>query len=165
MSVFSHDQEKIKKITLLSVLMLFILWWLIKEEWQINHIWSQILFFIFAYGLGLFLMLGDEKFLQKIYADELEKKILITRSPLFLLVLPVLSIFMLTSTGSLAGIALIMAINLLILIEIWQLAPQPKIFNQYFLQGVKKQITLSEIQIIKTVASIYFLLLILLMFR
>ncbi|KUK78912.1 MAG: hypothetical protein XD95_0713, partial [Microgenomates bacterium 39_7] len=61
--------------------------------------------------------------------------------------------------GSLAGIALIMAINLAILIEIWQLAPQQKVFNQYFLQGIKKDISLSEIRIVKFVALIYFFLL------
>jgi len=163
MSVFSDDQEKIKKISLLSILVLFILWWLIKEQWQINEIWSQILLFIFAYGLGLFLMLGDEKYLQKIYADELEKKILITRSPLFVITLPLLSIFVLTSTGSLAGIALMMAINLVVLIEVWQLAGQPKAFNQYFLQGAKKQIILSEIKIIKIITLLYFLLLLFLL--
>ena len=162
MIVFNQQQEKIKKIILFAVLILFILWWLNKVEWQINSSWSEILFFIVAYGLGLFLTLGDEKYLQKIYGDELDKKILITRSPLFLLVLPVLSIFMLTSTGSLAGMALIMAINLVILIEIWQLAPQQKIFNQYFLQGIKKEISLSEIRIIKFIALFYFLILLIL---
>jgi len=159
MNIFSENQEKIKKFLLLLMLVLFILWWLIKEQWQITNIWSQILLFIFSYGFGLFLMLGDEKYLQTIYADELEKKILITRSPLFLLILPLLSIFMLTSTGSLAGMGLIMAINLVVLIEIWQLASQRESFNQYFLQGLKKQITLSEIKVIKIVSSIYFLLL------
>lgn len=162
MSVFNQQQEKIKKIILFAVLILFILWWLNKVEWQISSSWSEILFFIVAYGLGLFLTLGDEKYLQKIYGDELDQKILITRSPLFLLVLPVLSIFMLTSTGSLVGIALIMAINLVILIEIWQLAPQQKIFNQYFLQGIKKEISLSEIRIIKFIALFYFLILLIL---
>ncbi|MFA6814411.1 MAG: hypothetical protein GX943_03515 [Candidatus Pacebacteria bacterium] len=163
MSFFSDSQEKTKKFILLAVLLLFVLYWLIKEQWQIINIWSQILLFIFAYGLGLFLMLGDEKYLQKIYADELEKKILITRSPLFLLILPLLSIFMLSSTGSLAGMGLIMAINLVVIIEIWQLAPKQKVFNQYFLQGVKKQIALSEIKIIKMAVLIYFLLLLFLL--
>jgi hypothetical protein len=162
MNIFDQQQEKIKKIILFAVLILFILWWLIKVQWQISGIWSEILLFIFAYGLGLFLILGDEKYLQKIYGDELEKKILITRSPLFLLVLPVLSIFMLTSTGSLAGIALIMAINLVLLIEIWQLANQREVFNQYFLQGIKKEISLSEIRIIKFIALFYFLILLIL---
>jgi hypothetical protein len=159
MNVFTQRQETIKKIIIIVVLILFILWWLIKAHWQITSIWSDILFFIFAYGLGLFLILGDEKYLQKIYADELENKILITRSPLFLLVLPVLSVFMLTSTGSLAGIALIMAINLTLLIEIWQLASQQKLFNQYFLHGVKKDLSLSEITIVKFAILIYFLIL------
>jgi hypothetical protein len=70
---------------------------------------------------------------------------------------------MLTSTGSLVGIALIMAINLVILIEIWQLAPQQKVFNQYFLQGIKKEILLSEIKIVKFVVLIYFLILLILL--
>lgn len=159
MGVFNQQQEKIKKFIVLAVLFLFILWWLAKAQWQMASVWSEILLFIVAYGLGLLLISGDEKYLQKIYGGELEKKILITRTPLFLLVLPILSVFILTSTGSLAGIALIMAINLAILIEIWQLAPQQKVFNQYFLQGIKKDISLSEIRIVKFVALIYFFLL------
>ncbi len=159
MGVFNQQQEKIKKFIFLAGLILFILWWLAKAQWQIASVWSELLLFIVAYGLGLFLILGDEKYLQKIYGGELEKKLLITRSPLFLLVLPILSIFMLTSTGSLAGIALIMAINLVILVEIWQLAPQQQVFNQYFLPGIKKEISLAEISIIKLVALLYFFLL------
>lgn len=159
MKVFSDYQEKIKKIILFISLALYVLIWLVRGQWQIAELWSQILFFIVAYGVGLFLMLGDEKYLQKIYSDELEEKILITRSPLFLLVLPFLSIFMLTSTGSIVGMGLILGLNLVVIIEIWQLASNEEIFNQFFLQRVKKQITLSEIQIIKIVALIYFLIL------
>jgi len=159
MKIFSDQQEKIKKIILFISLILFIIIWLVRGQWQIAELWFSILVFIIAYGLGLFLMLGDEKYLQKIYSDELEKKILITRSPLFLLILPFLSIFMLTSTGSIAGMGLILGLNLVVIIEIWQLTYQTEKFNQLFLQGVKKHLVLSEIQIIKISASIYFLIL------
>lgn len=165
MNVFDNKQENVKKLLILIMLLIYTLVWIIKENWQISNSWSQILFFIFSYGLGLFVMLGDEKYLQKIYADELEKKILITRSPLFILILPLLSIFMFTSTGSIAGIGLIMALNLVLLIEIWQLAKQKSLFNQYFLQGAKKQMNLSEINIIKIIVSIYCLLLLIFLFR
>jgi hypothetical protein len=163
MSVFTKSQQKIKKAFLFVTLILFVLIWLFREDWQIDKFYLQILMFIFAYGLGLFLMLGDEKYLQKIYTEELEKKILITRSPLFLIILPFLSVFMLTSTGSIAGIALILALNLVILIEIYQLASQTEKFNQYFLIGIKKKISSSEIKIVKTVFFIYFLLLLFLL--
>jgi hypothetical protein len=159
MTVFNKNQEYIKKILLMFMLILFILMWLIADNWRIDTIWTQIILFIFAYGLGLFLMLGDEKYLQKIYADELEEKILITRSPLFILILPFLSIFILTSSGSVPGMALIMAINFVMLIEIWQLASQEKLFNQFFLQGIKKKLSLEEIQIVKIGFLIYFLFL------
>jgi len=159
MSVFNQQQKKIKKFIVLAGLILFILWWLAKAQWQITRVWPEILLLTIAYSLGLFLILGDEKYLQKIYGGELDNKFLVTRSPLFLLALPILSIFMLTSTGSLAGIALIMAINLVILVEIWQLAPQQQVFNQYFLPGIKKEISLAEISIIKLVTLLYFLLL------
>ncbi len=138
---------------------------MIREQWQINNFYLQILMFIFAYTLGLFLMLGDEKYLQKIYSEELEQKILITRSPLFLVSLPFLSIFMLTSTGSIAGIALILALNLVIFIEIYQLAPRTEKFNQYFLMGVKKKLAVSEIKIVKMVSFLYFLILLFLLFK
>lgn len=163
MKIFNKKEEQVKKIILLVVLILFVLFLLIKQHWDISNSWSQILLFIFSYGLGLFLMLGDEKYLQKIYLDELEEKILITRSPLFVLILPFLSIFVLTSTGSIVGIGLIMALNLVTLIEIWQLSTKEDLFNQNFLQNTKKRVNLSEIRIIQIVSSIYFLLILFLL--
>ncbi len=163
MKIFNKKEEQVKKIILLVVLILFVLFLLIKQHWDITNSWSQILLFIFSYGLGLFLMLGDEKYLQKIYLDELEEKILITRSPLFVLILPFLSIFVLTSTGSIVGIGLIMALNLVTLIEIWQLSTKEDLFNQNFLQNTKKRVNLSEIRIIQIVSSIYFLLILFLL--
>lgn len=164
MKIFNKKEEQVKKIILLVALVLFVLFLLIKQHWEITSSWSQILLFIFSYGLGLFLMLGDEKYLQKIYLDELEEKILITRSPLFILILPFLSIFVLTSTGSVAGIGLIMALNLVIFIEIWQLSTKEELFNQNFLQNTKKRVNLSEIRIIQIVSSVYFLLILFLLF-
>jgi len=163
MRIFTKSQQKNKKIFLLLALFLFILVWLIKEKWQIAGLWQEIFLFIFAYSLGLFLMLGDEKYLQKVYAAELEQKILITRTPLFLIGLPFLSIFMLTSTGSIVGIALILAINLVIFIEIFQLTTQSEKFNQHFLMGAKNKMTLLEIKIVKIVFIIYFLILLFLL--
>ncbi|NLG06607.1 MAG: hypothetical protein GX559_02830 [Candidatus Pacebacteria bacterium] len=163
MKIFNKKEEQVKKIILLVVLILFVLFLLIKQHWDISNSWSQILLFIFSYGLGLFLMLGDEKYLQKIYLDELEEKILITRSPLFILILPFLSIFVLTSTGSVVGIGLIMALNLVILIEIWQLSTKEDLFNQNFLQNTKKRVNLSEMRIIQIVSSAYFLLILFLL--
>jgi hypothetical protein len=165
MKIFTKSQQKIKKILIFVILVLFILIWLFREDWQINSFYLQILMFIVAYALGLFLMLGDEKYLQKIYSEELEQKILITRSPLFLIALPFLSIFMLTSTGSIAGIALILALNLVVLIEIYQLAPQTEKFNQYFLMGVEKKLAASDIKIIKIICFFYFLILLFLLFK
>lgn len=165
MSFFNRSQKKNKKMFLFVALVLFIFICLVREQWQINRFYSQILMFIFAYALGLFLMLGDEKYLQKIYSEELEQKVLITRSPLFLVSLPFLSVFMLTSTGSIAGIALILALNLVIFIEIYQLAPRTKKFNQYFLMGVKKKLVASEIKIIKMAFFLYFLILLFLLFK
>jgi hypothetical protein len=163
MNIFSKSQQKNKKVLLLISLLAFILICLIREQWQIKNLWSQVLILIVAYGLGIFLMFGDEKYLQNIYTEKLEEKVLITRSPLFLLTLPLLSIFMLTSTGSIAGMALILAINLVILIEIWQLAGQNQKFNQYFLTAVKKKVTNLEIKIIKIIFLLYFLILLFLL--
>lgn len=164
MSIFNKKEEQIKKIILLVALIFFVLFFLIKQDWKITNSWSQILLFIFSYGLGLFLMLGDEKYLQKLYLDELEEKILITRSPLFILILPFLSIFVLTSTGSIVGTGLITALNLVILIEIWQLSTKEDLFNQNFLQNTKKRVNLSEMRIIQIVSSVYFLLILFLLF-
>lgn len=164
MSIFNKKEEQVKKIILLVALISFVLFLLIKQDWEITSLWSQILLFIFSYGLGLFLMLGDEKYLQKLYLDELEEKILITRSPLFILILPFLSIFVLTSTGSIVGTGLITALNLVILIEIWQLSTKEDLFNQNFLQNTKKRVNLSEMRIIQIVSSVYFLLILFLLF-
>jgi hypothetical protein len=163
MNIFTQSQLRTKKILLFIALILFILIYLVRGQQQLTGLWQQSLLFIFAYGVGLFLMLGDEKYLQKIYVEELKQKTLITRNPLFLISLPFLSIFILTSTGSVAGIALILAINLVIFIEIFQLAPQIQKFNQYFLIGIKKKITKPEIKTIKIACFIYFLILLFLL--
>lgn len=163
MNIFNQKEQNYKKVLLLIILVLFILGWLISEKWQIADLWQQLLLFIFSYGLGIFFMLGDEKYLQKIYSNELEKKILITRNPLFLLVLPFLSLFMLTSTGNIPGIALVIGMNAVLLIEIWQLADKREAFNKYFLNRVENKISLSEIKIFKIGFSIYFLFLLLLL--
>lgn len=159
MNVFNKQQKRNKIILLLLFLISFILFCLMKREWQLKDSCLEYLLFILSYGLGTALMLGDEKYLQQIYAEEMNKKLLITRSPLFLLSLALLSIFILTSTGSIAGAGLILALNIVICIEIWQLAPKIDIFNHYFMNAGEKQLNLSEIKIIKIAVSIYFLLL------
>lgn len=96
------------------------------------------------YGLGWYLGLGllilDKQVLYKYYYHRIKKTKeqfakLITRSLLFMLALVVLTIFMVTSTGSNLGKGLVIGIGLGLSIEMWQSRHFVKFFNQYFIQA------------------------------
>lgn len=148
----------------------------------------NLLLLVAAYSFGVFLLWADENFLYSFYSENIDYKDknithnslidapknrtmteenptdsdqqLITRQPLFLLVLIPLSFFVLTSTGSIAGVAMIMAINLYLLIEMWQLHAYPEQFQKRFSLDNKKKLSKNEVQSICYFASVYFILLI-----
>lgn len=135
--------------------------------------WTTLLSFAGAYLLGVLFLFLDEQYLYLLYEEKIDgvgKKDsqypqLISRNLLFLLCLPLLSIFVATSSGSVFGIALILALNFYLLIEMWQLRLEFLLFKDRFLDAIKIEITgLLVKQICWGVLAYFILLLLILIF-
>ncbi len=147
---------KIKSIVFLSY---FVILFLIQP-------WQTYWLFILGGLLGLILLVSDELSLNNFYNDtsaNLSSKtvtpFLATRSILFLIALVPLSIFIVTSTGSLIGSGLIMGLILGLTVEVWQLHQQTVLFNQRFLTQMKLKLNEQQIMILLTGMCAYFVLL------
>ncbi len=166
-NIFSKKQLTLKVI--FSFLLLFFLI-VFFEAWR-N--WWSFLTFALAYTLGIALLFFDEQFLYKNYIEKIDLSIedsshfpmLATRNFLFLLALPFLSIFVLTSSGSVFGIALILAINFYLLIEMWQLKNEFLLFKDRFLAMSKIQITAKLVNQICWSALAYFIFILLIFLK
>ncbi len=129
--------------------------------------WWTLLAFVAAYCAGVGLLFLDEHYLYQFYQDKIDKPTnndthfpeLISRNTLFLLSLPFLSIFVFTSSGSLPGIALVLALNCYLLIELWQLRPEYLLFKDRFLQMMQIQASRQLVDRICMVATAYFFIL------
>jgi len=104
------------------------------------------------FGLGILLgnalMYMDETFLYKYY-DEVNKN-LTSRSLLFLVSLPPLGLFLLTSTGSTLGVGMYLGIIAVLSLEMFQLRKNKVAFKQKFLFQLKRDITPDEHVLITT---------------
>lgn len=87
---------------------------------------------------------------------------LMTRSVLFLLCYVFLAIFVLTSTGSIIGIGVILGMGLRYVLDFWRLSKVPEQFARQFLWQVKRQFTPQEIRGIVVVSTALFLVITLL---
>lgn len=160
-NIFSKKQVLFKVIASVSFLVLLVILFKAWENW-----WSLISF-ILAYSMGVVFLFLDEQFLYKFYQEKIDSagyeethfSELASRNFLFLLALPLLSIFVLTSSGSVFGIALIMAINFYLLIEMWQLRDELLLFKDRFLRMSKIQVTRKLVQQICWFALAYFIFL------
>lgn len=123
--------------------------------------------FTLAYALGIFLLLADEQFLYRFYVEKIDGGLnndshflmLASRNFLFLLALPFLSIFVTTSSGSIFGIAFVLAINFYLLIEMWQLRDEFLLFGDRFLAMSKIEVTIKLVHKICWLALAYFIFL------
>jgi len=165
--LFSKKQVIFKTFFPLSLLVFLILFF---KAWQNT---GSLIAFIGAYILGIFLLYIDEQYLYKFYVEKIDSSFennshlsaLASRNFLFLLILPLLSIFVLTSSGSILGIALILAINFYLLIEMWQLRHKTLLFKERFLSMFKIEITAELIRKVCWAGLIYFIfLLVILLF-
>lgn len=100
---------------------------LIREEWRKKNI----------FGVLKMLQLADP------YQDQL-----MTRSVLFLVIYWVLALFVLTSTGSILGIGIILGMGLRYVIDFWKVRNQPEVFVHQFLWQVRHQFTKQQVQLI-----------------
>lgn len=170
--------------------LLFLFLVLLLFYWQLWQQWWTLSVVAAAYGFGVSLMWADQKFLYTFYEDKddvelknsthnltegegkkrnldeaqsLGEPVVISRQPLFFLVLMPLSVFVLTSTRSLIGIALILALNLYAIIEIWQSCQRPAVFQAKYLAHSKQPLSAQEIRYGCWAATGYLLLLLLLL--
>ena len=134
---------------------------------------TSLFLFIFAYCFAILFMVFDEQYLYRFYQDQIEESgenvshkfpFLASRSSLFILLLPALTIFVLTSTGSFLGIAFILAINLFLLIEMFQLRNEFLLFKDRFFRDLKRNLDRREVNYICLFALLYFFLLLFIWF-
>lgn len=160
-NTFSKKQILFKVIFSFSLLVFLVIFF---KAWQ-NA--SSLMGFVGAYSIGVFLLYFDEQFLYKFYTEKIDLSsqddshfpVLASRNFLFLLILPFLSIFVFTSSGSILGIALILAINFYLLIEMWQLRDEFLLFKERFLSTLKTPITAQFVRKICWFVLAYFVFL------
>lgn len=159
--IFSKQQLVFKLLFSLLLLVFLIFFF---QAWQ-NML--SLVAFILAYLSGIVLLYLDEQYLYRLYTDKLtsgELENIASRNFLFLLMLPFLSIFVVTSSGSILGIALVLAINFYLLIEMWQLRDEFIIFGERYLSMSKIKVTAKLTQQICWFALVYFIFLLLILF-
>jgi hypothetical protein len=71
---------------------------------------------------------------------------LLTRSILFLAVYAVLTFFVLTSTGSMVGIGLMLGMGLRYTVDFWKLSRDPEVFHRQFLWQLKRSLSQQEVR-------------------
>lgn len=161
-NIFSKKQLFFKVLFSLFFLLFLIVFF---EAWS-N--WLTLIGFTLAYLFGVVLLFLDEQFLYKFYQEKIDSTNndsthfydLASRNFIFLLALPLLSIFVLTSSGSILGIALVMAINSYLLVEMWQLKDEFLLFKDRFLAMSKIQTTPKMVRQICYIALLYFIFLV-----
>jgi len=123
--VFSKSQHTGHYLILASLLALSILVLKLYQDWV------SLLLVVLAYCAGVLILWLDEFYLHRLYCEN-DSDGLATRSTIFLLSLPLLSIFVLTSTGSIFGVAMVMAMNSYLCLEMWALYQEPILFKERF---------------------------------
>lgn len=164
-NIFSKKQLIAKLFFSASLLLPLVIFF---KAWE--NIYS-LAAFVLAYALGLFLLLADEQFLYTFYAEKIAGEVskdshsfvLASRNFLFILALPFLSIFVATSSGSIFGIAFILAINLYLLVEMWQLKNNHILFADRFLAMSKIKATKELVYKICNFALAYFIFLLIIL--
>jgi hypothetical protein len=84
---------------------------------------------------------------------------LVSRSTLFLLSFLPLALFILTSSGSLVGMGLILGMGFSLALEMLMLHTTPVVFRERFLQQLKREVSAQEVQLIAFGFSLFILVL------
>lgn len=137
--------------------------------------WFGFLLFVVGVFLGLVLLIIDERRLSALYQEDESspstelvaggqrkpdsKKFIVTRSTLFLLTLVPLSLFVLTSTGSMIGMGFLMGIMLGLIVEMWIFKDQLDLFRQRYLNQLSIHLSKNSISQIVIGSSAFFLIL------
>ena len=166
MKVFEKKELRLKYFILFLFLVSAIVFF---EAWQD---WLSLVLFSSSYILAVLLMVLDEKYFYSFYQENIDKEIqsntqqslnsspfLISRSFYFVVAMPAISIYVLTSTGSVLAIAFVMAINLFLLVEMLQLRTEYLLFKDRFFREFNQTLTKKDVNRVCLVAVVYFLFL------
>ncbi|MFH2118244.1 MAG: hypothetical protein ABII10_00685 [Candidatus Paceibacterota bacterium] len=139
----------LKILVILAYLAIF----LFLIPWGWHTLW-------FAVGVasGVGFLLGDEQFFARWYREQSTDQFLVTRSPLFLLSLVPLTIFVMTSSGSFWASGMMGSMMLYLLLEMTELKRDPLAFDQRFLQGISGQASAQTVQLILFGSWAFFIL-------
>lgn len=107
-----------------------------------------LFWFIIGVLCGVGFLIADEQFLYRKYQEKPADRFLVTRSPLFLLSLIPLAVFVLTSSGSFWANGVMGGMMLLLLLEMTELRRKPPEFDQRFLSNIKGEVSPQHIQVI-----------------
>ncbi len=105
-----------------------------------------LVLFLFGSVVSIVILVLDQLYLHNLYREPGLAPQLITRSPIFLLVLVPLSLFVLTSSGSTIGMALILTLWSALFVEMFYLRNDRSSFQTRFLLQVKRTIYQVEVQ-------------------
>ncbi|OGJ16800.1 MAG: hypothetical protein A2632_02030 [Candidatus Pacebacteria bacterium RIFCSPHIGHO2_01_FULL_46_16] len=129
-----------------------------------NLIWFPLLEFSLGLLLGAGLLKFDKVVLAPRYQDEAHTFIF-TRSFLFIISFAAVSLWIVTSSGSLVGNGLALGIAGSLLIEMTHLRLDAEVFHQTFFAQINKRYTQADINHFVLLAWGYYLLLVGLVFR
>ena len=107
-----------------------------------NSVWSLILLAV-GLVLGNLIVTMDRKWLQPYYGG----RDLMSRSLLFLIVMAPLGLFVVTSTGSLIGIGLVLGFELMSTWQMIKVSRDSQLFHQTYLTQLRRNLTSGEIKI------------------
>lgn len=111
---------------------------------------SDGVFFLVGLLLGWAILEADEAYFNKYYLEKEQLsaavKPLITRSVLFMLALIPTALFVLTSTGSVIGVGVLVSITSGLALEMHSYRSDVVAFQQRFLSQLKKEVSAEDIQ-------------------
>lgn len=133
-------------IQYLTPVLYTVLFYFIQIEPNDGSYWMVVLL-LGGFYLGNIILWLDNAVLYNKY-NELQTlpKQLISRSALFLLAYLALSIFMVTSSGNLLGVGIVLGIGITIATEMWETKTDSDFFHRKFLFQVKRQLSPLELQ-------------------
>ena len=131
--------HKILLIQYLVPVFYAVLFYFLKVEPLDGSYW-RVIFLLLGFYLGFALLKFDGQFLYPLYnPTRPEPKQLITRSILFMIAYLALSIFIITSSGNMFGVGIILGIGLQLALELIETRQHYDLFHSNFLFQIKRK--------------------------
>lgn len=128
-----------------------------------NDIWS-LAFFIAGVVIASLLLWFDQTIGYQYYAEPGQSVQLVTRSPLFIVVMLPVTLFVVTSSGSPLGMGLVLAMGAIICSELWWWRNNLEVLNNRFYVKTDKNLTHTEFTWITRFLTIFFMVMAILVF-